>query len=289
MQGTEKSPGRSFNPTEDRDSSDDGPDGLGLNPTVTELEVERTSLPDYSRRPNNRTTRLSTRQSIQQPSVKKRKHEGGKQEQKKMRGRRSMKIDTEYKARQDLEESDADGTKLYSEYKRGELPIHGEDTYKKIKLDLKAINDFLDTTQYEPAPPQSNSSVNNPVEQYITPLSDEETQASYQTWIHQLKAKKKQRQLEMLHDKIRLQKDLLPPGLTFEQFWARMKNHSKDPRVSEYLYGQQNHMDHVKHECHITDKRNRIKQKQYMVQWADTYILKKHLPMYEEQGYKVIK
>ena len=27
--------------------------------------------------------------------------------------------------------------------------------------------------------------------------------------------------------------------------------------------------------------------KQYMVQWADTYILKRHLPMYLEQGYKV--
>ena len=47
-------------------------------------------------------------------------------------------------------------------------------------------------------------------------------------------------------------------------------------------------MDHIKHECHITDKRNRIKQKQYMVQWADTYILKRHLPMYLEQGYNVI-
>ena len=67
-----------------------------------------------------------------------------------------------------------------------------------------------------------------------------------------------------------------------------MKNHSKKPRILEYLYGQQNHMDRVKHERH-KDKRNRIKQKQYMVQWADTYILKRHLPMYGEQGYKVIK
>ena len=47
-------------------------------------------------------------------------------------------------------------------------------------------------------------------------------------------------------------------------------------------------MDHIKHECHVTDKRNHIKQKQYMVQWADTYILKKHLPMYQQQGYKVV-
>ncbi len=167
--------------------------------------------------------------------------------------------------------------------------IHGEDTYKKIKLDMKAINDFLNNTkECEPASPRSNSSVNSPMEQYLTPLSDEETQASYQAWISQLKAKKKQRQLGMLHDKMRLQKELLPPGLTFEQFWARMKHHSRNPRVLEYLYGQKNLMDHIKHECHITDKRNRIKQKQYMVQWADKYILKRHLPMYLKQGYKVI-
>ncbi len=46
-------------------------------------------------------------------------------------------------------------------------------------------------------------------------------------------------------------------------------------------------MDHPKHECHITDKSNRIKQKQYMVQRADTYILKRHLPVYLEQRYDV--
>ncbi len=104
-----------------------------------------------------------------------------------------------------------------------------------------------------------------------------------------IEALKKQKQLKMLHDKMSLQKDFLPPGLTLEQFWARMKQHSRNPRVLEYLYNQQNHMDQIKQECHITDKRNRIKQKQYMVQWADTYILKKHLPMYLEQGYKVVR
>ena len=167
--------------------------------------------------------------------------------------------------------------------------MHGKDTYKKIKLDLKAMNEILNTKESEhaPPPPPSSSRVKSPMEQYLTPLSDEETQASYQSWINQLKAKKKQRQLKMLHDSMSLQKDFLPPGLTFEQCWARMKHHSRNPRVLEYLYNQQNHMDHIKHECHITDKRNRIKQKQYMVQWADTYILKRHLPMYLEQGYKV--
>jgi len=54
---------------------------------------------------------------------------------------------TEYKARQDLDEGDADGTNLYNEYKTGEFLIHGEDTYKKINLDLKAINDFLNNTR----------------------------------------------------------------------------------------------------------------------------------------------
>jgi len=73
------------------------------------------------------------------------------------------------------------------------------------------------------------------MKQYLTPPSDEETQASYQSWINQLKAKKKQRQLKMLLDKMSLQKDFLPPGLMFEQFWARMKHHSRNPRILEYL------------------------------------------------------
>jgi len=120
----------------------------------------------------------------------------------KRKNRRNTAGSTEYKARQDLDEGDADGTKLYSEYKRGELLIHGEETYKKIKLDLKAMNEFLNNTkESEHAAPRSNSSVESPMEQYLTPLSDEETQASYQSWINQLKAQKKQRQLKMLHGK----------------------------------------------------------------------------------------
>ena len=46
----------------------------------------------------------------------------------------------------------------------------------------------------------------------------------------------KQRQLKLLHHKMTLQKDFLPLGLTVEQFWARMKHHSRNPRVLEYLY-----------------------------------------------------
>lgn len=50
--------------------------------------------------------------------------------------------------RQDLDESDADGTKLYNECKRGELLIHGEDTCKKIKLNLKAMNEIFNTEEF---------------------------------------------------------------------------------------------------------------------------------------------
>ncbi len=226
------------------------------------MNAEQTVPPGRCITLNRRSTRLNALQPCQE---EKRKHETHKQEKRK--SRRNTAGSTEYKARQDLDEGDADGTKLYNEYKRGELLVHGEDTYKKIILDLKAMNEILNNIkECEPAPPLSKSSVKSPMEQYLTPLSDEETQASYQSWIKQLKAEKKQRQLKMLHDKMSLQKDFLPPGLTFDQFWARMKHHSRNPHVLEYLYSQQNQMDHIKHERHIIYKRNRIKQKQYMVQ-----------------------
>ena len=90
---------------------------------------------------------------------------------------------------QDLDEGDANGTKLYNEYKRGELLIHGQDTYRKIKSDLKAMNEILNNTkESEHAPPRSSSSVKSPMEQYLTPLSDEETQASYQSWINPIES-----------------------------------------------------------------------------------------------------
>ena len=121
---TEKLPDRSFNLTDDRNSSDDGSDDLGPDATAKGMDVEQNSPPGQAVGPNRRSTRLSALQSVRQPGqekVKKRKHEAGKREKRK--SRRSMTGSTEYKARQDLDESDADGTKLYNEYKRGELLI----------------------------------------------------------------------------------------------------------------------------------------------------------------------
>ncbi len=93
--------------------------------------------------------RLSALQPCQE---KKRKHETHTQEKRK--SRRNTVGSTEYKARQDLDENDAGGTKLYNEYKRGELLIHGKDTYKKIKLDVRALNELLNNTkESEHAPP----------------------------------------------------------------------------------------------------------------------------------------
>ena len=60
----------------------------------------------------------------------------------------------------------------------------GKTPKKRSNIDLKAINEFFNNTkECEPAPPQSNLSVISPMEHYLTPLSDEETQASYQAWI----------------------------------------------------------------------------------------------------------
>ena len=44
------------------------------------------------------------------------------------------------------------------------------------------------------------------------PLSDKETQALYQAWTDQLKGNKKQKQLGMLHNKMRLYIARLPEG-----------------------------------------------------------------------------
>ena len=139
---TEKSPERSPNPTDDRLSSDDGPDGSDPDTSARGMSVEQTVSPGRCTTLNRRSTRLNAVRPCQE---KKRKHETHTQEKRK--SRRNTVGSTEYKARQDLDEGDAGGTKLYNEYKRGELLMHGKDTYKKIKLDLKAMNEILINTK----------------------------------------------------------------------------------------------------------------------------------------------
>ena len=89
-------------------------------------------------------TKYEARHALQpcQEKVKKRKHKAHNEEE-------QEEHDSQHRV-----QGDADGTKLHNEYKRGEFLIHGEDTYKKIRLDMKAITNFLtNTKEYEAAPP----------------------------------------------------------------------------------------------------------------------------------------
>ena len=139
---TGKSPERSSNLIGDRVSSGDGPDSLDPNTSAKDRDAEHAFLPGQREReitmPCEYTQKTKYEAKPCQENVKKRKHD---------EKRKSRTVSTEYKARQDLDEGDADEAKFYNEYKRGELSIHGEDTYKKIKPDLKAINDFRNNTK----------------------------------------------------------------------------------------------------------------------------------------------
>ena len=109
--GRATSPERSSNLTDDRISSDDGPDSLHPNTSAKDMDAEQAVSPGHSSTLNRRSTRLSALQQCHE-KVKKRKHQTHKQ------------------------------------------LIHGEDTYQKTKLDLKAINEFVNNTkECEPAPP----------------------------------------------------------------------------------------------------------------------------------------
>ncbi len=95
---------------------------------------------------------------------------------------------------------------LYIEYKRGELSLHAEGNYTKIKLDLKAITDFLNNKKQiecEPAPPQLGMHVS--IAHRAIPDTTECRRDSKMVpdMINELKAKNKKKQLETLHDEIR--------------------------------------------------------------------------------------
>ena len=121
---TEKSLERLSNLTDDRSSYDDRQDSSDRNTSVKGMDAERLVPPVRCITLNRRSTRLNALQPCQE---KKMKHKTHKQE--KSKSRKNTAGRTEYKARQNLDEGDADGTKLYSEYKRGELLVQGEDTY----------------------------------------------------------------------------------------------------------------------------------------------------------------
>ena len=117
---TGKSPKRSTHVTGDRISCDDGPDSPDPNTLIIDMDAEQTVSPGRCITFNRRSTRLSA----QPCQEKKRKHETQKQVKRKSRTNKAGS--TDYKARQDLDEGDADGTKLYNTYKRGEQRCFGQ-------------------------------------------------------------------------------------------------------------------------------------------------------------------
>jgi len=76
---TEKLADGSSNLIGDRNSSDDGLDGVGPDAIAKGMEMEQTAPPGLAVRPNRRSTRLSALQPCQS-KVKKRKHAAYKQE-----------------------------------------------------------------------------------------------------------------------------------------------------------------------------------------------------------------
>ena len=101
---TEKSLERSSNLTDDRISSDDGPDNLGPNISQRHGRGGNSfAWPCYY----CQQTKYEAKRTAAMPKEKKRKHETYKQEKRKSRRNTAG---TEYKARQDLDEGDADGT-----------------------------------------------------------------------------------------------------------------------------------------------------------------------------------
>jgi len=67
---TEKLPDGSSNLTDDRNSSDDGPDGLGPDTTAKDMDVAQTASPGRAIRSNRRSTRLSALRSMPREAEK---------------------------------------------------------------------------------------------------------------------------------------------------------------------------------------------------------------------------
>ena len=68
-----------------------------------------------------------------------------------------------------------------------------------------------------------------------------------------------------------------PPNLTFHAFWAYMNKHSSNPNIMDKI-------ESIQYECHIKDRKTKVKQQQYTVTWADTYIRKEHIPLAAKEG-----
>ena len=66
-------------------------------------------------------------------------------------------------------------------------------------------------------------------------------------------------------------------------FKKHARDHMADHRVIPPLYAEQDRVERVTAECMSNG------QKRYIVQWADTYMLRQHIPLHAETGYKPVE
>ena len=81
---------------------------------------------------------------------------------------------------------------------------------------------------------------------------------------------------------IRCTDNSIPPNLTLHGFWAHVKKHSTNRKITPNLYGQQDRIDNILYEGHI--KAEQGETLQYMVTWAHTCTHKEHIPLATKMG-----
>ena len=190
--------------------------------------------------------------------------------------------------RETLHDSDLNGQGLYEAYQDGTFTMTGTKVQKRRKStaipQLRAQDNMAMEVQTKPT--EEPRSITCPAHEYFKQLNDEEAEAAFQDWKRHLKVVRLNRQRRQETTCARNDpRNSIPPNLTFHGFWAHVKKHSTNPRIIPHLYGQQDRIDNILYECHIKDRRTKVKQQQYMVTWADTYIRKEHIPLAAKDGY----
>ena len=201
-------------------------------------------------------------------------------------GRNRKRLDDSSTAvRETLHDTYFYGRNLYEAYQDGTLSMTGQLTRKRYKSsatrsttkkgrkkDNKESNLSPDKdANMEEAPKGTRQSINCPVHDYIKQLTDNETDVAFQDWEVHLNDVRQQRLSHGASRRARTNpKHKVPPNLAFHAFWAYMNKHSSNPKIIPYLYGEMDKIDSIQYECHITDRKTKVKQQQYMVKWADT-------------------
>ncbi len=187
-----------------------------------------------------------------------------------------------------LHDSDLNGQRLYETYRNGAFSMTGMKIQKRRKSTVTTcvrLDDDMDVdVQAETA--EQAQSASCPASEYFQQLNDEETEAAFQDWkSHLQNVRRKLQCQQQILDARNNPKSTIPPNLTFHGFWAHVSKHSTNPQIIPHLYGQQDRIDSILYECRIKDRRTKVKQQQYMVTWADTYIRKEHIPLAAKDGY----